>query len=146
LEILDGTKIDLVKLGRKVRFLREGKGWSLSELAERSGVSKAYVSDLENGVAGKPNIQYIFSIALALDVTLDELLSETFTRPAGVKRKQRQELPPGLSDLQDEKGLSDEEVETLATVNFRGHRPKDKEGWLYLLNTLKLLGERKPEK
>jgi len=109
-------------------------------------VSKAYVSDLENGVAGKPNIQYIFSIALALDVTLDELLSETFTRPAGVKRKQRQELPPGLSDLQDEKGLSDEEVETLATVNFRGHRPKDKEGWLYLLNTLKLLGERKPEK
>ena len=59
--------IDLKKLGENIRFLRNGKGWTLADLAKESKISKAYISDLENGSAGKPNIQYVFSIACALD-------------------------------------------------------------------------------
>jgi transcriptional regulator with XRE-family HTH domain len=144
---LDITKIDFTKLGEKVRFLRQGHGWSLVDLAEHSGVSKAYLSDLENGAAGKPNIQYMYAIAVALEVTLDELLQEATARPQRRKDKRASEdLPPGLAELQQELNLSDDDVEMLAQVNFRGNRPKDAAGWRFLWETIKLLGQRNPQK
>lgn len=150
---MDNAQIDLKKLGSKVRFLRQGKGWSLADLAEKSGVSKAYISDLENGLAGKPNIQYIFSIATELDVTLDELLRDTTVKEARArKRRSPDELPPGLAELQQElalapeTALSDDEVDRLAQVNFRGSRPRDKEGWRFVLQAIRMAGERNPQK
>jgi transcriptional regulator with XRE-family HTH domain len=138
------NEIDLKRLGHAIRFLRQGRGWGLGELSTKSGVSKAYISDLENGVAGKPNIQYVYSLATALDVTLDQLL-DTSMAGGGVQPKRGarpQELPPGLAELREELGLSDQDIELLATVNFRGHRPRDKEGWRYLLETLRMLSRR----
>lgn len=143
LHIVDISKIDFTKLGEKVRFLRQGRGWSLVDLANRSGVSKAYLSDLENGTAGKPNIQYMYAITVALELTLDELLLNATTRPPRRKEKRGSEdLPPGLAQLQQQLKLSDEDVEMLAQVNFRGNRPKDVDGWRFLWETIKLLGER----
>jgi hypothetical protein len=46
--------------------------------------------------------------------------------------------------LQQEMKLTDEDVEMLATVNFRGYRPTDKEGWRFLLETIHMLSARKP--
>ena len=140
----DDTKLDLEKLGERIRFLRQGKGWSLADLMGRSGVSKAYISDIENAAAGKPNIQYVYSIATALGVTLDELLEDA--APTSRQRRRREELPPGLALLQEQLKLSDHEVETLARINFRGNRPKDAEGWRFLLEALKMLGQRNPQR
>jgi transcriptional regulator with XRE-family HTH domain len=110
----------------------------------RSVVSKAYISDRENGVAGKPNIQYLYSVAVALDVTLDELVNGALEEPAvSTGTKYVPQLPQGLADLKDELSLSDEDIRMLASVNFRGHRPRDKEGWHYLLQTLRMLSQRK---
>lgn len=145
LGIVDSTKIDLEKLGHKIRFLRQGKGWTLSDLAAKTGLSKAYISDLENGSSGKPNIQYIFALAQALGTTLDELLHDTTAKPLA-RPKRSSDLPSGLAELQQELNLSDEDVERLATVNFRGHRPRDKEGWRFLLETLQMLSQRKLQK
>jgi transcriptional regulator with XRE-family HTH domain len=152
--LMDSTQIDLKKLGEKVRFLRQGKGWSLGELAEKAGVSKAYISDLENGMAGKPNIQYVYNIAVALDVTLDDLLKDTTAKESRPrKRRSPEELPPGLAELQQELALTnpelaltDDEVESLAQINFRGNRPRDKEGWRFLLQAIRMAGERNPQK
>jgi transcriptional regulator with XRE-family HTH domain len=141
LEILDETKIDLKKLGAQVRFLRQGKSWSLNDLAEKSGVSKAYISDLENAEAGKPNIQYVYKIAVALDTTIDRLLNESkavTTKPRG--KEKLEELPPGLAEAQQELDLTDAEAEMLAQLNFRGHRPRDKEGWRFLWEAIKMAG------
>jgi transcriptional regulator with XRE-family HTH domain len=150
---MDDTQIDLKKLGANIRFRRQGKGWSLAELAEKAGVSKAYISDLENGSAGKPNIQYVFNIAVALDTTINELLQDTTIKEHRVrKRRTPEELPPGLWDLQEElakspeTALTDEEVEKLAQVNFRGNRPRDKEGWRFVLQAIRMAGERNPQK
>jgi len=150
---MDNVQIDLKKLGAKVRFLRQGRGWSLADLAEKSGVSKAYISDLENGLAGKPNIQYMFNVAVALEATLDELLKDaTGKEHRAKKRRSPDELPPGLAELQQElslspeTALSDDDVDRLAQVNFRGNRPRDKEGWRFVLQAIRMAGERSPQK
>jgi transcriptional regulator with XRE-family HTH domain len=143
---VDITKIDLKKLGERVRFFRQGKGWSQAKLGEVSGVPKAYISDLENGEAGRPNIQYMYSIATALEKTLDDLLNET--APSSQKtrnRKKEEELPPGLGELQQELQLSNADVDMLAQLNFRGSRPRDKEGWRFLWDALKMVAQRPPQ-
>ncbi len=144
----NAATIDLKKLGENIRFLRMGKEWTLSDLARESGISKAYISDLENGSAGKPNIQYIYSIACALDTTLDLLLNGTVT--VDVEKRSNAtvdiDLPPGLSELKDELNLTDSDVERLATIHFRGKRPRDKEGWRYLIKTLNMLGQHHRDK
>lgn len=40
-----------VRLGARLRAEREGRGWSLTDLAERSGVSRATISRVERGAA-----------------------------------------------------------------------------------------------
>lgn len=138
------NEIDLRRLGHTIRFLRQGRGWSLTDLAANSGVSKAYISDLENGVTGKPNIQYVYSVARALDTTLDRLLGEVADPADATRPAKASDLPAGLAELQSELGLPDEDVQMLASVNFRGHRPKDKDSWRYLLETLRMLSQRRP--
>lgn len=142
----EDQSLDLVVLGQTIRSLRLGKGWSLAQLGEGSGVSKAYLSDLENGSAGKPNIQYVYAVATALDVTLDDLLGDA--KPKAHRREKRSttELPAGLRELQQELGLTHEDVEMLAYVNFRGHRPRDKEGWRFLLEALRMVSQRTSQK
>lgn len=143
---MESSKIDLTRLGQTIRFHRQGKGWSLADLAEQSGLSKAYISDIENGAAGKPNVQYLFQIAEALDTTIDGLLNEAKDASPTQQRKPKAELPAGLAELQQELDLSEDDVERLAAINFRGDRPRDKEGWRFLLQTLQLLGQRKHHK
>ncbi len=134
--------IDLRKLGENIRFLRNGKAWTLADLARESGISKAYISDLENGSAGKPNIQYVYSIACSLGVTLDQLLEETVEDANSEKiAAAAADLPAGLAELKEELNLTDSDVGRLATIQFRGKRPRDKEGWRYLINTLNMLGQ-----
>lgn len=141
---METSTIDLKRLGENVRFRRQGKGWKLSDLAEKCGISKAYISDLENGAAGRPNIQYVFAIANALSVTLDELLDDAAPKRTDSSKRKRlaEDLPPGLKELQMDMNLSESEVEMLAQVNFRGNRPKDKEGWRFLLEAIKMLSQR----
>jgi transcriptional regulator with XRE-family HTH domain len=145
--MMDSKSIDLTKLGHRIRFLRQGKGWSLADLAKECGLSKAYLSDLENGSSGKPNIQYIYSVSVAFGLTLNELLEENNSRSEASRAKRKEsELPAGLKELQGELKLSDDDVEMLAQVNFRGKRPKDKEGWRFLIEALNMLGQRNPQK
>ena len=142
----DDQGLDLVVLGQTIRSLRLGREWSLAQLGEESRVSKAYLSDLENASAGKPNIQYVYAVATALGVTLDDLLGDA--KPKAHRREKRsiKELPAGLLELQGEFELTQEDLEALAYVNFRGHRPRDKEGWRFLLETLKMVSQRSSQK
>lgn len=40
---------ELAMLGSRLRGLRSARGWTLEELAERSGLSKPFLSRLESG-------------------------------------------------------------------------------------------------
>lgn len=60
--------MDMRKLvGDNCARLRKARGWSQEELAERSGFSQQYLSDLERGKRN-PTIVTIYEIAQALGV------------------------------------------------------------------------------
>lgn len=51
------------------------KGITLSELAERAGISKSYLSNIERNLNQNPSIQVIRKIAHVLDVDLKFLIN-----------------------------------------------------------------------
>ncbi|WP_409178322.1 helix-turn-helix domain-containing protein [Brevibacillus fortis] len=63
-------------IGSRIQQLRIDKGLSLSDLAERAGVAKSYLSSIERGIQRNPSIQFLEKIALVLNVTVDTLLQE----------------------------------------------------------------------
>lgn len=64
----------LSALAQRIRLEREAKGWALSELAARSGVSKAAISRIERGEMS-PTASVLVRLATAFDLTLAGLLA-----------------------------------------------------------------------
>jgi transcriptional regulator with XRE-family HTH domain len=65
----------LKTFGRSVRSLRKRRGLSQEDLAEKSGISRNYVSDIERGVRN-PGLLVMVALAKALKVPLRELVEE----------------------------------------------------------------------
>ena len=82
--------MDRKELGREIALLRKQKGWTQTELAEKIGVSRAFVCNLERGTGGDPGIQKVFNILNLFSRTLE-------IREAGE--------PPTLDDLLEEQAL-----------------------------------------
>ena len=62
------------RLARRLKLEREARNWSLAELAERSGVSKAAISKIERGDVS-PTAVVLLRLATAFDLTLAGLLT-----------------------------------------------------------------------
>jgi len=63
-----------VRLGRNVRQLREARGWSQEDYADRAGIHRTYVSDIERG-RRNPTITVVEKLAAPLGVAPGELLN-----------------------------------------------------------------------
>ncbi|WJH36507.1 helix-turn-helix domain-containing protein [Paenibacillus aurantius] len=61
-------------IGKRVQNLRLRRGLTLSELAERAGVAKSYLSTMERDIQSNPSIQFLEKIAAVLGVTVEALL------------------------------------------------------------------------
>lgn len=66
-------RIDRVATGENIKNLMEQKNISIKELAEILGVSFQSVSKYINGKSF-PNLDHLISLAVALDVRLQELI------------------------------------------------------------------------
>ena len=64
-----GDATDIQKIGREIRGLRKARGLTLSELAEKSGLSIGYLSLVERDRA-TPSINALHAISRALGVTI----------------------------------------------------------------------------
>ena len=71
-----------MRIGREIRRRRQALGWTLEDLAHRSGLSPRYISTLENDKRD-PSLSTIEAMAKALGAEAGELL--------GVKS-----VPPGV--------------------------------------------------
>lgn len=66
----------LIAVGRRARALRLGHGWTLREVAERSGLSPRFLVQLEAG-RGNISIKRLADLARALETTPASLLTES---------------------------------------------------------------------
>lgn len=61
------------RLGQNVRKLREARGWSQEDYADRAGIHRTYVSDIERG-RRNPTVSVVAKLAKALNVPPGKLL------------------------------------------------------------------------
>lgn len=66
----------IIMVGARIAEIRNSKGISLSKLSRESGVSKGYLSELENGIKENPNIEILDKIAKALDISVSDLFEQ----------------------------------------------------------------------
>lgn len=66
----------MMQFGARLRTAREAAHMSLSRLAEVSGVSKGYVSQIENDLAHSPGVDVALRLAAALGIGLDDLVRD----------------------------------------------------------------------
>ena len=64
-----------VRLGRKIRLLREKRGWTQQQLADMTGIGRVHVSELENGKR-EAGLRIIEKLAASFEVRVSDLLKE----------------------------------------------------------------------
>jgi transcriptional regulator with XRE-family HTH domain len=135
-----------MSLAQRIREAREAADLTLEELAERAEVSKTYVWELEKDEAGekKPSAEILLRIANALSVTLAELLGLPTVRVKEKKTVLSRSLVEFKKRMDDlGKSLSEEDLQELASMSFRGGRPRTADEWHDLYFTLERMGRRK---
>jgi transcriptional regulator with XRE-family HTH domain len=65
--------MDNEKLGKNIRSLRNQKGWTQIDLAEKLGLTQGIITAYENN-AKKPSLEKITTLAGLFGVTTDELI------------------------------------------------------------------------
>jgi transcriptional regulator with XRE-family HTH domain len=78
-------------IAARIRGERAARRWSLDDLAERSGVSKAMISKIERGEAS-PTAALLGRLSAAFGLTLSALLAETETPHRGPVRAETQAI------------------------------------------------------
>ena len=91
-----------MNIGQKIREYRKNKALKLVNIAERTGLSKPFISEIERGIKS-PSIETLSKICSALDITLAEFFTE-----------EEPSLSPELRKLLDSaRDLTPEQVEQL---------------------------------
>jgi transcriptional regulator with XRE-family HTH domain len=141
--------------GGRLRKGRTAQGLTLSNLSTASGVSIAYLSDLERGVLGNPTLDTLRAIAKALNVSLNDLL--------GVEEdsERRPRYPHALEEFRaltpfrdviaedakrrslDLEELEEEWVKTLANIHVGGRRPKSPSDYLFIWEAIRRAVDRR---
>ncbi|MFA4796148.1 helix-turn-helix domain-containing protein [Leptospira kirschneri] len=62
-------------LAKNLKLYRKKKNWSQTELAKNAGTTLTHINRLETGKSN-PSIEIVQKIALALEVSIDDLVSE----------------------------------------------------------------------
>jgi len=70
------------RLGARIRLEREARDWSLTDLAQRSGVSRAMINKVERG-ASSPTAALLGRLSGAFGLTLSTLLARSETVQGG---------------------------------------------------------------
>ena len=128
-------------LGQKIRKLRENKGISLNQLAKKAGISKAYLSQLENDVSKQPSAEILLKIASAFSMTIADLLDQ----PVRVIAEdfEDEDIPNVLREFINKRGepldIQREDVRMLMNLRYRGNQPKTIEDWEHILQTIRFV-------
>ena len=117
--------------GARVREQRRERSLTQEELAERLSISRTYLSQIEGGRA--QNLSYRLATALAAELGIETPATDQGLDP----------VPPSLQRYAEQAGLEEEDVATLAAVQYRGQRPETEDQWRILHQLIKVTLEKR---
>lgn len=79
-----------IKVGERIKDLREYKGLSLKELADKTGFSTAYLSQIENHLISPP-LGAIISIAISMEIEIGKFFKQSGEAPYTIVRKDKRQ-------------------------------------------------------
>jgi transcriptional regulator with XRE-family HTH domain len=129
-------------LGKRIKNIRQSLGWTQVRLAQEAGISKSFLSEIENNNANVSG-EFLLKLATALDASLDYLMKGESA--SGEGKPTRIEIPPELSELAEEIGLRfkstvallDAHKSVLARRSSNEKSEMTKEKWRALYESLK---------
>ncbi len=115
-------------IGKYVKEFRLHKGWTLAKLSSESGVSKPYLSQIENTPNKQISAEKLYQIANALEVTMSQLMGKE------IVLNRQADVQPSLLAFAEKAELHDDHIQMLANIKYRGKQPSSEEEWekLYL--------------
>ena len=63
-------------IGERIKKYRQERKLSMSELAERAGVAKSYLSSIERNLQSNPSVQFLEKVSSVLGVSVNTLLHD----------------------------------------------------------------------
>ena len=103
-----------MSVGTRVKTIRLARGWSLRDLAQKSGLSAGYLSQLENERRKSPSATSIAALSGAFNIGAEVLLSDSSPF-----------IQESVAAFAAEEGLALEDVIWLSQVQVRGRRLAD---------------------
>jgi transcriptional regulator with XRE-family HTH domain len=148
--------LDVYRLGRRLKEIRERAELSISAAADRAGLAKSYVARLESGEIGNPGVRTITALADALGTSLPELLDyappsrrdpnrrSTVATPAEDQASYEADLagaPRAFLDFlaaeeADGRRVPSDVARVLLSLEIRGKRPVEVSDWRFLHSAL----------
>lgn len=120
------------EFGARLRKYREECGLSLSALAERTGLSKGYLSSLENNhEPRRPSAEVLYDLANELGVTMSDLMGRQLLASAAPT------VPDSLQEFAEQDGLNQADIAMLASIQFRGEQPRTSDRWRYIYQSIR---------
>jgi transcriptional regulator with XRE-family HTH domain len=108
----------MLSLGANIRQARKSLGISLAQLSAQAGVSKGYLSQMENGKVVSPAAQVLYSIGKCLGLSVDDLLGYSSTLEDSA-----------VMGLAEARGWSPATTRMLASIEVDGLRPETDEDY-----------------
>lgn len=97
-------------IGKNISEIRKQKGLTLTELAERAGIAKSYLSNIERNLNKNPSINVVEKIASGLDIDVKTLINEQ-----GMTQELDEEWIDLINQLKDS-GVDKEEIHEYKTL------------------------------
>lgn len=116
------------EFGKTVRLRRRQEGLSQQELADKVGISRNYLSQIERGQATNLSWQVMENLTSVLGLK---------GAPTGIIEEMG-DIPPSLAEFAAAAGLPPDDVQMLARLKYRGQQPTTPEKWELLYNVIKM--------
>lgn len=113
---------------KKIRDRRLQEKLSQQELADRVGISRNYLSQIERGQAKNLSWQVVEKLTSILGIKDDST----------GKREETADIPSSLAEFAKNAGLPSDDVMMLARLKYRGQQPTTPEKWELLYNVIKM--------
>ncbi|HBV88570.1 cupin domain-containing protein [Desulfosporosinus sp.] len=101
MDIIKNVQEDIVMtdklLGERIKIIRKQRAMTLQDLADRSGLSVAFISKVERGLTS-PAFSALLEICKAIEVDLVELVQATTDRQPVIKKNERIPMFPMKKD------------------------------------------------